>query len=66
MSEMIEMRPVMITVREASEKTGLPYACILRLCHEGRLPHITSGRKFYINYTLLCNMLNGKEENNDL
>lgn len=61
MNETIEMRPVMVTVRAAAEKTGLPYACILRMCHEGRLPYITSGKKFYVNYTLLCNMLNNGE-----
>ena len=59
--ETIEVRPVMVTLHVASEKTGLPYAALLRMVHEGRLPYIASGRKFYINYTLLCRLLNGEE-----
>ena len=62
MSEIRDMRPEMLTLRTASERCGLPYPALLRMVHEGRVPYVASGRKFYVNYTALCRILNGGEE----
>ena len=59
MAEIVELRPMMLPLREASRRCGLPYSCLLRMVHEGRVPCIESGRRYYINYRTLCRILNG-------
>ena len=54
------MVPEMITLREASRRTGLSYDFLRKGCLEGRFVHIRSGSKFLINFNKLCDTLNGE------
>lgn len=54
------MVPEMITLREASKRTGLSYDFLRRGCLSGRFVHIRSGSKFLINFGKLCDVLNGE------
>ncbi len=52
--------PEMITLREASRRTGLSYDFLRKGCLEGRFIHIRAGHKFLINFGKLCDALNGE------
>ena len=52
--------PTMLTINEASEKTGMSYALLRKLCLENRIVHIRSGRKYLINLEKLVDFLNGE------
>ena len=56
--------PEMISPRETSRRTKIPYEALLQMCHDNKIVHIRSGKNFLINYTWLCEYLNtaGKEE----
>lgn len=52
--------PEMITLREASKRTGLSYDYLRKGCLEGRFIHVRAGQKFLINFGKLCDVLNGE------
>lgn len=52
----------MLSLREASEATGLPYGFLRRLCLENQIKHIRSGVKFYINAKSLNDYCGGFDE----
>ena len=54
--------PRMLTLREASEKSGLSYYCMRNLCLTGKVKHIRSGSKILVNETSLCKFLNSEED----
>lgn len=54
----IELIPEMVTLREASDRTGLSYDWLRKLCLQGRIVHIRAGNKFLINFRKLINYLN--------
>ena len=41
--------PIMLTLREASNVSGLSYEGLRRLCVEGKLVHVRIGRKIFVN-----------------
>ena len=41
--------PRMISLCKASEETGVSYGCLRRLCNQGKLIHIRSGKKILLN-----------------
>ena len=49
--------PKMITVREIAATGILTETAIRRLLKEGRLPAIYSGKKAFINFDIMCEML---------
>lgn len=51
--------PQMLTLRQASDLSGLSYHTLRRLCQEGRIVHFRTGSKFLINYPKLICFLNG-------
>ena len=53
--------PTMLTIKEAAARTGLSYRCVRNLCLDGKVVHIMSGNKTYVNYDKLIDYLNGKE-----
>jgi excisionase family DNA binding protein len=53
--------PVMLTIKETSEKSGLPYSFIRNKCHNGEIVHIKTGRKFLVNWDRFLDFLNGRE-----
>lgn len=49
--------PRMMTVREIAATGVLTETAIRRLLREGKLPAIYSGKKAFINFDLMCEML---------
>ncbi len=58
-SAMTQIIPEMVTLKEASSRTGLSYDCLRKKCLNNEIAHIRSGKKFFINFTRLCEYLNG-------
>jgi hypothetical protein len=56
-----EMKPEMITVRQAAARGVLPERALRRLIAEKKLKVVRSGRTQYINYSRLLDMLNNGE-----
>ena len=56
---------IMVSLKEASELTGLPYSCIRELCLSGFLRFIRSGKKYYVNTESLLDYCNGVEDNSN-
>lgn len=50
---------MMITIKKASELTGLPYSYIRKLCLENKVKFINSGVKYYILKDSLIDYCNG-------
>ena len=51
--------PEMITLREASGRTGLSYDCLRKWCLKGKIVHVRIGNgKFLINFGRLLDFLN--------
>lgn len=49
---------LMVTLREAAERTGLTYCCVRRLCLSGQISYIRSGVKYFVNFERLMEFLN--------
>ncbi len=62
-----DLVPEMVTIKEASSRTGLSYDCLRKMCLNGRIVHIRIGNgKFLINFGRLVEWLNtsyGGEQN---
>ena len=51
--------PEMVTIQEASKRTGLPYEFLRKSCIKGRIVHIRIGNgKYLINFGWLIEWLN--------
>lgn len=53
--------PVMKTIKEASELTGVSYDYLRKLCLQKKIIHIRAGNKFLINMERLIDYLNQGE-----
>ena len=53
---------IMVTIREASNQTGLSYYAVRRLCLTGQITFVRSGVKYYINLPKLLEYLNDGQE----
>lgn len=53
--------PVMLTIKETSEKSGIPYSAIRKMCLCDEIVFIKTGRKFLVNWDRFVDYLNGKE-----
>ena len=53
--------PEMITIRQCSEKTGLSYDFIRKLCLQKRIVFIRVGSKYLVNFGKFIDFLNGQE-----
>lgn len=49
--------PVMISLKEASQRTGLSYECLRNLCLTRKIVHFRSGKKYLVNYERLIEFL---------
>lgn len=62
-----DLVPEMVTIKEASSRTGLSYDCLRKMCLNGKIVHIRIGNgKFLINFGRLVEWLNtsyGGEQN---
>ena len=68
MTNVIDFVPEMITLNEASKRTGLSYDWLRKMCLRGTLVHIKAGNRYLINWRKLCEYLDtakGQEENHD-
>lgn len=56
--------PEMISPREVSRRTKIPYERLLQMCHDNQIAHIMTGKNYLINYTWLVEYLStaGKED----
>jgi hypothetical protein len=52
---------IMVSIREASEHTGLSCYAVRKLCLTGQITFVRSGVKFYINLPKLMEYLNEGE-----
>ena len=50
--------PQMLTIKEASEKTGISYEHIRQMCLAGSIVHVKAGAKYLINAARLADYLN--------
>lgn len=50
--------PKMLTIRQTAETGILPEFAIRRLVKENKIPHVMTGNKALVNFTLLCQQLN--------
>ncbi|GEM_PF-1782728 len=53
---------IMVSIREASEHTGLSYYAVRRLCLTGQITFVRSGVKYYINLPKLLEYLNEDQD----
>ena len=53
-----DMVPVMLTLDQAREKTGLSYDFLRKLCLQGKIVFIKAGSKYLINQDALITYLN--------
>lgn len=53
--------PVMLTLDQAREKTGLSYDFLRKLCLQGKIVFIKAGSKYLINQERLVSYLNDGE-----
>lgn len=56
-------KPIMMTLKEASEYTGMSYDALRKLCLQNKLVHIRVGKKFLINRFKLEDYLNTGDYN---
>jgi len=49
--------PRMMTVKQVAETGLLPETAIRRLLREKKIPAVYSGKKAFINFDILCDML---------
>lgn len=55
--------PEMVSIREAASRTGLAEDCIRRWCLQNKIVYVMSGKKYYVNFSLLCEFLNRIDKN---
>ena len=41
--------PRMRKIADAAAETGLSYHCVRQLCIDGKVAHVSAGRKFFVN-----------------
>lgn len=52
--------PEMVTIKQASERTGISYSAIRDMCKRNEIVHIMAGSKYLVNMGKLNKYLNGK------
>ena len=57
--------PIMLTIKETAERSGLPYSAIRKKCLCDEITYIKTGRKFLINWNRFLDYLNGREATSD-
>lgn len=56
--------PTMVTIKEASQQSGLSYDFVRRLCLQGKIAYIRAGTKYLINLERFIEFLNTGEGRN--
>lgn len=55
--------PTMVTIREASRRTGVSYDFIWKLCRSNQIVFVKAGTKYLVNLEKLVEFLNGGRPN---
>lgn len=55
----------MVTLKEASSRTGLSYDRLRKMCINGQIIYIRAGNKFLLNWEKLVDYLNTGEQEGD-
>lgn len=50
--------PTMLTIQETSNRTGVSYDCIRKLCMQNKIKYIKAGKKYLINFGRFVEFLN--------
>lgn len=53
-----EMIPCMLSIKEASLRTGVSQSFVRRLCKDNKIVYVKSGKKYLINYNKFIDFLN--------
>ena len=53
--------PLMLTIKETADRTGLSYHFIRQLCIENKIVYLKAGNKYLINFDRFIDFLNGDE-----
>ncbi len=61
MTNIVNMVPEMVTIKEASRRTGLSYSLLRNMCLQDKIIYIRAGSKYLINFEKLCEYLNEGE-----
>lgn len=54
--------PTMLTIRAVSDRTGISYDKIRKLCLQGRIVYIRAGSKYLVNFEKFIAYLNEGEQ----
>lgn len=65
MDNVIQMVPTMLTLQEASSRTGVSYDWLRKLCIQGKIVHIRCGNKYLVNLEKLVDYLNTGDKGNE-
>ena len=57
-NNVMEIIPEMITLKDASNRTGISYDWLRKLCLKGKIVHIRAGSKYLVNFGKLIEYLN--------
>lgn len=52
--------PEMVPIKEASQRTGISYDFIRKMCISGQITHVKAGSKYLVNWQRLKEYLNGE------
>lgn len=55
------MEKIMLTIPEASKKTGIAKWLLRKWCREGKINFIKNGNRFLVNYEMLHQQLSNGE-----
>lgn len=58
----MEQTVQMVTLKEASGRTGISYDRLRKMCINGQIVHIKAGCKFLLNWEKLVEYLNAGEQ----
>lgn len=50
--------PHMMTIRGIAKETGLAESAVRKMVKEGKIPSIKAGKKYLINYSKVCDLIN--------
>lgn len=54
-------KPIMLTLPQLAEETGIGYSTLYTWCKQGRFPYIKAGKRFLVNLERFYEFLNSDE-----
>lgn len=59
----VQMIPEMVSIKTASERTGVSYDWIRKKCKQGSIVYIKAGSKYLVNFGKFVDYLNTGDQN---